>query len=85
MKHIVYVSQAVRPFTDQDLDELLTQCRRDNARLGITGVLFYSHGRIAQLFEGKVAPVNELFSRIARDGRHTQVRKLLDPCGPQLR
>lgn len=78
MKHIVYLSQAVQPLSDQQLEELLTQCQRDNARTGITGILFYSHGHIAQLFEGEPPVVDALFERIARDGRHSHVQKLVD-------
>lgn len=78
MKHILYLSRAVRPLSDQDLQSLLTQSRRDNARRGITGILFYSHGNIAQLFEGEDGTAGELFERIARDGRHTHVVKHID-------
>ncbi|RAK66641.1 BLUF domain-containing protein [Hymenobacter edaphi] len=78
MKHIVYLSRAVRPLSDQDLQELLAQCRRDNARNGITGILFYSHGNIAQLFEGEDAVADMLFDKIAQDGRHSHVQKLID-------
>ena len=78
MKHIVYLSRAVHPLTDQDLQGLLAQCRRDNERHGITGILFYSHGNIAQLFEGEPAIADMLFERIARDGRHSHVHKLID-------
>lgn len=72
------MSRAVRPLTDQDLHDLLAQCRRDNARHGITGILFYSHGRIAQLFEGEEAVADALFARIAVDERHTHVVKHID-------
>ncbi|SHK50219.1 BLUF domain-containing protein [Hymenobacter psychrotolerans] len=78
MKHIVYLSRAVRPMTDTDLQALLDQSRHDNVRHGITGVLFYSHGNIAQLFEGPAEMVDPLFDRISRDGRHSHVRKLVD-------
>lgn len=78
MKHIVYMSRAVRPLTDLDLEQLLNQCRRDNEVHGITGILFYSHGNIAQLFEGEHDMADGLFARIARDGRHTNVQKLID-------
>ncbi|RYY10759.1 MAG: BLUF domain-containing protein [Cytophagaceae bacterium] len=78
MKHIVYMSRAVRPLSDQDLQALLNQCRRDNAAHGITGILFYSHGNIAQLFEGEPAVADALFERIAQDGRHSHVTKLID-------
>lgn len=78
MKHILYLSRAVHPLSDQALHELLAQCRRDNAQHGITGILFYSHGRIAQLFEGEDALVDTLFARIVGDARHTHVVKHID-------
>jgi hypothetical protein len=78
MIHIVYMSRAVRPLTDQDLQDLLNQCRRDNARHEVTGVLFYSHGNIAQLIEGDPEILESLFEKISRDGRHSHVTKLID-------
>lgn len=78
MKHILYLSRAVHPLTDQELHKLLVQSRRDNERHGITGILFYSHGRIAQLFEGEDAIADTLFNRIAVDARHTHVVKHID-------
>jgi hypothetical protein len=78
MNHIVYISRAVRPLSDQDLQQLLAQCRRDNAQHNVTGVLFYSHGNIAQLLEGDPAVIQPLYEKIARDGRHSNVVKLAD-------
>ncbi|MBF9141833.1 BLUF domain-containing protein [Hymenobacter properus] len=78
MIHIVYMSRAVRPLSDQDLQELLMQCRRDNAAHNVTGVLFYSHGNIAQLIEGEKEVLEPLFETISRDGRHSNVIKLVD-------
>ncbi|GAB2850291.1 BLUF domain-containing protein [Hymenobacter ruber] len=78
MIHIVYMSRAVRPLSDQDLQVLLDQCRRDNAARNVTGVLFYSHGNIAQLIEGEKEVLEPLFEVISRDGRHSNVVKLVD-------
>jgi len=78
MKHILYMSRAVHPLTDQNLEELLLQCCRDNVRNSITGVLFYSHGHIAQLFEGEDVIADDLFARIQVDSRHTHVVKHID-------
>jgi hypothetical protein len=77
MIHIVYLSLAVRPLSDRELQALLAQCRHDNARHNVTGVLFYSHGNIAQLIEGEPEVLEALFERISRDGRHSNVRKLV--------
>ncbi|SFQ67308.1 BLUF domain-containing protein [Hymenobacter arizonensis] len=77
MIHIVYMSRAVRPLSDQELQQMLDQCRRDNASRNVTGVLFYSHGNIAQLIEGDAAVLEPLFEKISRDGRHSNVVELV--------
>jgi hypothetical protein len=77
MIHIVYLSKAVHPLSDADLQHLLDQCHRNNTRLDVTGILFYSHGHIAQLMEGEAEVLEPLFERISRDGRHSHVRKLV--------
>ncbi|QHJ08006.1 BLUF domain-containing protein [Hymenobacter busanensis] len=78
LHHIIYMSRAVRPLTDAELDALLAQCRRDNARHHVTGILFYSHGNIAQLIEGDPQVLEPLYQRIAQDARHSNVTKLSD-------
>jgi hypothetical protein len=78
MNHIAYMSRAVRPLSDQELQELLAQCRRNNAQNNVTGILFYSHDNIAQLIEGDPAVTRPLFEKIALDGRHSNVVKLTD-------
>ncbi|UPL48660.1 BLUF domain-containing protein [Hymenobacter sublimis] len=78
MNHLVYMSRAVRPLSDDDLKALLEQCRRDNAQHGVTGVLFYSHGHIAQLIEGDPAIIEPLYEKISRDGRHSNVVQLVN-------
>lgn len=82
MIHLVYLSKAVHPLSDADLQHLLAQCRHNNARLGITGILFYSHGHIAQLVEGEADTVDALYARIAQDGRHSDVHKLVHKSIP---
>ncbi|GGG27964.1 hypothetical protein GCM10011378_00980 [Hymenobacter glacieicola] len=72
------MSRAVRPLSDDDLKALLEQCRRDNAQHEVTGVLFYSHGNIAQLIEGDPAILEPLYEKISRDGRHSNVVQLVN-------
>ncbi|WP_375436959.1 BLUF domain-containing protein [uncultured Hymenobacter sp.] len=78
LHHLVYQSHATAPLDELELARLLTQSRAFNAAHGLTGILLYSHGNIIQLLEGTKANVREVFARIARDPRHTQVVKLAD-------
>ena len=59
------------------LIELLRLARRNNARLGVTGMLLYKEGRFMQALEGEETVVRTLLQKIAADPRHCDL-KLLD-------
>jgi len=58
------------------IDSILAQSRRHNPELGITGVLCHGGSVFIQVLEGGRAPVNALYARIVRDGRHRDVTLL---------
>lgn len=58
------------------IESILSQSRRRNPELGITGVLCHADGVFMQVLEGGRAPVNTLYNRIAGDARHHEVRLL---------
>jgi hypothetical protein len=70
--HLIYESQATRPFSEAELANLLQQARRFNEANGITGLLLYTpDGYFLQVLEGSVEAVHNLyFLHIARDSRH---------------
>lgn len=70
MFYLVYVSSATRPFSGEDLRVLLETCRKNNAELGITGMLLYKDGNFMQVLEGDEEAVRGLYARIAADPRH---------------
>ncbi|KZC94538.1 MULTISPECIES: BLUF domain-containing protein [Clavibacter] len=78
MRTTVYTSTATRDLTDDDLAELLRQCVRNNERSGLTGMLLHRDGRFMQVLEGPDDAVRDVFSVIAADTRHSEVRLLLD-------
>jgi Sensors of blue-light using FAD len=73
MISIAYVSSAVFSFNETALLDLVDQCQRNNARLGITGILVYSDGNFMQVIEGADLPTYALYDRIQRDVRHRGV------------
>ena len=83
MFSLVYVSSAHRPFTPDELVELLRQSHEKNARLGITGMLLYKDGNFMQALEGEEAAVRELYATILRDARHHDVITLLEEEVPE--
>ena len=71
MKGTVYVSEARSPFDEKALDELASRAAAKNARLRITGYLYYENERFLQYIEGAREDVDALMSQIAQDQRHT--------------
>jgi hypothetical protein len=73
---LVYLSTAVVRFSAQDLVELLTKCRDNNSKLGITGMLLFKDGNFLQVLEGERGKVLALYKRIGKDSRHRRVTAL---------
>jgi len=73
---LLYASRPVAPLTTEVVDSILAQSRAHNPKLGITGILCYSHDLFLQVLEGSRDAVCEMYNTIVRDDRHTHVRIL---------
>ena len=71
---IIYISQAISPFSKRDLLDLLHESRAYNSIDSIYGFLFYKNGFFFQVIEGKTQLINDLFDRIKKDKRHFNVK-----------
>lgn len=78
MHRIIYLSCATVPFTDADLQRLLTCARRRNTELAVTGILFYGNERFVQVLEGEEDVVQEVYAHIKRDARHGNILTFLN-------
>ncbi len=78
MFHIIYASEASRSLTRQELLALHARAREKNSRVGITGMLIHKDGRFAQVLEGEEGAVRQLFDIIRQDGRHRDVKILME-------
>lgn len=76
MKQLIYCS---RPFgfDRATLAGILVEARRNNLRDDITGALVCRHDLYIQLIEGPEPAIDALYSRIAADNRHNDVRLAL--------
>lgn len=61
---------------DLEIGRILSKSKRNNARQGIGGVLYYGDGYFFQVLEGPEEAVKGLYSKICEDQRHTQARIL---------
>lgn len=73
MHHIIYLSWATAPFSDEQLRALLQEARSHNASLGVTGMLVYGNGCFLQVLEGEETTVRALYDYIKQDARHRDV------------
>lgn len=80
---LAYVSSAVEPFSDAELEELLKKSRRNNESVGITGMLLYREGNFMQCLEGPKDAVLQSMARINDDPRHRGVIVLFQDKQPE--
>jgi hypothetical protein len=83
---IIYISKALKPFADDELLDLLSYARKNNAANHLSGMLLYVKqreagsgvvtGRFIQALEGEEQEVIALYETIKRDSRHQQVTLL---------
>jgi hypothetical protein len=78
MHHIIYLSWATTPFSDDQLRTLLSHARRCNAEVGITGFLLYGNNCFLQVLEGEEVAVRALYEYIKSDARHRDVTAYAD-------
>lgn len=76
MRRIVYISKAEKDFSLVDLQELASKAAEKNRRLGITGYLSFSNGRVLQFLEGEDGDVTALLDEIRDDPRHEIVYEI---------
>ena len=72
----LYASRPSKLLAPDMLDKILEQSRRNNPKLGITGLLCFTNDVFVQVIEGSRDAVCERFNLIVRDERHSNVRLL---------
>lgn len=77
MIQLAYASAATRPFSTQELSELLRKARENNEARGITGLLVHHAGSFFQVLEGEDQIVDEVFHNIKQDPRHDRVMQVM--------
>jgi hypothetical protein len=74
---LIYASRSTSPLNAETIAGILAQSGKHNLDAGVTGVLCVCHGDIfMQALEGGRAEVNQLYAKLVRDTRHTDVTLL---------
>lgn len=77
-RRIIYSSRSVGADGRADHQAILATSRRNNGMDGISGILWIGDGQYRQLLEGPADSVGEVYERIAKDPRHTDIVVLDD-------
>ncbi len=75
--HILYTSSSDGLMREPDVAAILEQSRRNNAAVGITGLLVYCDGSFIQALEGPADVVEATMQRIEADPRHRDVTRIV--------
>lgn len=73
MQRLIYISTSRQVIATGELDRILAISRRNNAAVGVTGLLVAGSRRFLQALEGPSDAVEATFQRIGRDPRHFAV------------
>lgn len=71
LSQLVYVSNRKPSCTQEEIDKILSSCKKNNPALNITGVLLYSDTKFIQLVEGDAKVIMQLYDKIKSDSRHS--------------
>jgi hypothetical protein len=77
LKQVIYVSKKT-DFSDHILTSIFDTSAKNNPEKGISGCLLIGSNSYLQFLEGPSVAVEELYSKIKTDSRHTNVKKLHD-------
>ncbi|MEM7361185.1 MAG: BLUF domain-containing protein [Pseudomonadota bacterium] len=77
LKTLLYISESTESHVGKSapsqLWKILRSSRLNNARLSLSGVLSYSHGKYVQVLEGESDSVDSMIRLITTDFRHTEL------------
>lgn len=76
INQLVYISQATRKMSPEDLAAIQNKAKTNNAPLDVTGSLFYNGGWFLQVLEGPETTLEKLYQKIELDSRHKNSRVL---------
>lgn len=74
LNQLIYISQATRKMSSEDLMSIQKIAKTNNETMDVTGSLFYNGGWFLQVLEGPIEALNTLYKKIEKDPRHKNSR-----------
>jgi adenylate cyclase len=73
MKRLTYISRFSRNLTSAEIEKIGKISQQNNQARNITGVLLCLGGMFFQILEGEAEDIDEIYTRILDDPRHTDI------------
>lgn len=73
LNYLIYSSVRNASCTDQQIQNILKSCEKNNPGKSVTGVLVHSQNYFLQFLEGEENDLMNLFNLIKKDDRHSKV------------
>lgn len=83
LAQIIYTSLACPGTSEQTVQSILFQSRKNNPSYEITGMLLLHRGNYFQIIEGLESNLSSLIELIEKDSRHSQVVKIIEENIPK--
>jgi hypothetical protein len=61
---------------DENVAQILKTAREGNKKNQLVGALYYGHGYFFQCLEGKQSSIDQLYEKLLKDSRHTDLKIL---------
>ena len=77
LHRLIYASHSRLPVgsdVNRAVEDIVAVSQRNNARVGVTGLLLHHENLFVQALEGPRATVNEVYRRVEQDLRHDKLR-----------
>jgi hypothetical protein len=72
---LVYTSFRKPNCNQQEIENILASCKKNNPARNVTGILMHSNNRFIQYIEGSKEELKSLYDLIKNDARHTSVNE----------
>ncbi len=72
LSQLTYVSYRNTICTDEEIEKIVSSCKKNNPLLDVTGVLLYSDSKFIQMVEGNSKTIIDLYDKIKLDNRHSK-------------
>jgi class 3 adenylate cyclase len=76
MKRITYISRISQPLSAKEIETIKINSSQNNMQINITGLLVYFEKLFFQIIEGDDKEVDQLYQKIKKDPRHSDILRL---------